>query len=298
MESRRSGGVLPAHDAARARIAALVLAGLAATYAALSVWYFYQDFFRYLTAGTMVAVDRSGWMVSVDGAYLWTVLSPWRMAGASLAVALLGVSAAALWYDRPRARTLALLTLWGVLLPQVFWYTEFAVDWHSGAHLGSILLAALAAAAVPSALLHAGDRTLTDWNPAPGRTRLLGLAVAVGWIGFAASEFLDHSYQMESSAAYAGALAALPLAALAVHGIFHMRAWALWAGMGAALGLAMVPLAATWSSYWSTGGYIDLVHCMTMGTDLRVALSALLPVALVWALGAPYLHGFVRRLRA
>ena len=298
MESRRPGRALPTHDAARARIAAFLLAGLTATYAALSVWYFYQDFFQHLTAGTLTTMDRSGWLVSVDGAYLWTVLSPWRMAGASLTVALLGISAAALWYGRPRARTLALLTLWGVLLPQVFWYTEFAVDWHQGAHLGTILLTALAAVAVPSALLHAGERTLTDWNPAPGRTRLLALAVAVGWIGFAASEFLDHSYQLQSWAAYTGALAALALAALAVHGIFHMRAWSPWAGMGAAIGLAMIPLAATWSSYWSTGGYIDSIHCMTAGTDARVALSALLPVAVVWALGAPYLHGFVRRLRA
>lgn len=302
MTSPWAGSNRPAHPTVPTRMAAILVAGLAAAYAALSAWYFHQDFFQYLTAGAFTLTDRSGWVVSVDGAYLWSVLSPWRLVGAGIAVIMLGASAAALWGNRPRARTMTLLTLWGVLLPQVFWYTEFVVDWHRGAHLFDVLVAGLAAAAVPTALLmtrgSARSGVLTDWNPAPGRFRLLGLAIALCWIAFAASEFLDHSYQLESWAAYIGALVAIPMAALAVRGIYHLRAWSLWAGMLAAAGLALVPLAAAWSTYWPTGGYIDQIRCMTAGSDLRVAFATLLPLAVVWALGAPYLHGFVRRLRA
>lgn len=302
MTSPWAGSNRPAHLTPRTRIAAILVAGLTAAYAALSIWYFHHDFFRFLTPGAFTLTDRSGWVVSVDGAYLWSVLSPWRLVGAGIAVAMLGASAAALWSGRPRARAMTLLTLWGVLLPQVFWYTELVVDWHRGAHLLDVLVAGLAAAAIPTALLitrgSTQDHWLTDWNPAPGRTRLLGLAIALCWIAFAASEFLDHSYQLESWTAYMGALFAILMAALAVRGIYHLRAWSLWAGMLAAAGLALVPLAAAWSTYWPTGGYIDQLRCMTAGTDLRVAFSTLLPLAVVWALGAPYLHGFVRRLRA
>lgn len=303
MVSTWPGSARPAQRTARTRIAALMVGGLAVAYAVLSVWYFYEDFFQYLTAGALTVTDRTGWVVSVDGAYLWTILSPWRLAGAGLAVAMLGVSAASLWSGRPRARALTLLTLWGVLLPQVFWYTEFVADWHRSAqlpaHLLDVLLAGLVVAAVPTALLvRRGSSALSDWNPAPGRGRLLGLAVALCWIGFAASEFVDHSYQLDSWSAYIAAVLAIPMAALAVRGIYHMRAWALWAGMAAAAGLAVVPLAAAFSAYWPTGGYIDHIRCMTAGTDLRVAFSTLLPLAVVWALGAPYFHGFVRRLRA
>jgi hypothetical protein len=296
----------PAYDrnlpsSTRTRMAALAIAGIAIGYAVLSVWYFYEDFFKYMQAGAIMATDRSGWMVSVDYPYLWSILSPWRIVGAALTVALLGVSARSLWHERPGARALSLLTMWGVLLPQVFWYTEFVVDWHQsanlGAHLADVILAGLATVAVPSALLYAGPTTLNDWNPAPGAFRLLALAVSMCWLSFGATEFLDHSYQLMSWGAYTGAFAAVFLGALAAYGLFGLRTWALWLGVGAGLALALVPLAAASSAYLASGGYMDDIRMATTGSDTRVALSMILPLGVVWFLGAPYLHGFVRRLR-
>ncbi|HWN69367.1 MAG TPA: hypothetical protein VNM90_17120 [Haliangium sp.] len=292
----------PAYDrnlpsSTRTRTAALAIAGIAVGYALLSVWYFYEDFFKYLQAGAIMTTDRSGWMVSVDYPYLWSILSPWRMVGAALTVALLGVSARSLWHARPRARALSLLTMWGVLLPQVFWYTEFALDWHQGAYLADVVLGSLVLVAVPSVLLYAGPATLSDWNPAPGSLRLLALAVSMCWLSFGATEFLDHSYQLMSWGAYTGAFAAVFLGALAAYGLFGLRTWALWLGVGAGLALALVPLTAASSSYLASGGYMDDIRLATTGSDTRVALSMILPLAVVWFLGAPYLHGFVRRLR-
>lgn len=281
----------------RIRMAAFAIGGIAVAYALLSVWYFYEDFFKFMQAGAVMATDRSGWMVSVDYPYLWSILSPWRIVGAALTVALLGVSARSLWHERPGARALSLLTLWGALLPQVFWYTEFVVDWHQSAYLFDIVLAGLVAVAVPSALLYEGPSTLTDWNPAPGSFRLLTLAVSMCWLSFAATEFLDHSYQLMSWGAYTGAFVAVFLGALAAYGLFGLRAWALWLGVGAGLALAVVPLAAASSCYLASGGYMDEIRMATTGSDTRVALSMILPLAVVWFLGAPYLHGFVRRLR-
>ncbi len=287
----------PTASQTRTRVAATVIAALAVAYAALSVWYFYEDFFKYMQVGSIMMVERSGWMVSVDYPYLWTVLSPWRIVGAILAVSLLAMSASALWSGRARARTLSLLSLWGVALPQVFWYTEFVIDWRGGAHLDTVLLVAAAAVLIPTALLYSGKNTLRDWNPTAGALRLFAMAVALGWLAFAATEFLDHSYQVNSWAAYGGATAAVLLAGLAVRGIYHMRAWALWTGVVAAVALTIVPLMATINGFIPTRGYMDEIYMATTGCDARLALSMFIPVAIVWGLGAPYLHGFVRRLR-
>lgn len=280
----------------RTRIAAVSMAMIAIGYSLLSVFYFYEDFFKYLGNDAAMTADRTGWLVSVDGVYLWTILSPWRLFGAALAVAMLGVSAAALWHNRPRARGLSLITLWGVLLPQALWYTEFMVDWHRGQGLSEVVLLAVLVAGLPTLLMARRDQPLVDWD-CMSPARLLGLAITCCWIGFAATEFLDHSYQLASWTAYLGALAAVPLAALAVKGIFHMRAWGLWAGVAAAVALAMIPLAATFTGYMHTGGYIDGFRAAAAGSELRAALAMAIPLAVVWLLAAPYLHAFLRKLR-
>ncbi|WP_428267583.1 hypothetical protein [Haliangium sp.] len=283
----------------RSRVAALTIAGLTVGYAFLSVWYFYEDFFKYLQAGAVMSADRSGWQVSVAYPYLWSVLSPWRIAGAALTVALLGVSAQGLWLGRPRARAFSLLTLWGVLLPQVLWGTEFVSDWYGGAFLGDVVLAGALVVLVPSVLVYAGARTLRDWNPAPGSARLLGMAVAMCWLAFGATEFLDHAYQFPSWLAYGGAMAAVLMGAMAARGLFELRAWALWMGVAAAGALALVPLSATWSSkLYYAGDYVNQIHIAATASDARIAVSMLIPLAVVWALGAPYLHGFLRKLKA
>lgn len=286
-----------ARPASRNRTAAVVLAVMAVGYSLLTLFYFYEDFFKFLGRGGAMAADRSGWLVSVDGMYLWTVLSPWRMAGAALAVALLGLSAAALWTGRPRARALTLITLWGVILPQVLWYTELMVDWHRGQGIGEVVMLGILFVTLPTVLLRQPGRPLADWSAAHP-DRLLGLSIVCAWIGFAATEYIDHAYQLSSWTAYLGALAAIPLATLAVHGIYRMRAWSLLAGVGAAVALAMVPLASSWTGYMSTGGYIDSFRAAAAGSDLRVAMSMLIPLTLVWVLAAPFMHAFMRKLRA
>ena len=283
-------------ESARTRLAAILFACFAISYSALTVFYFYEDFFKYLGDGAITTTDRTGWLVSVDGMYLWTILSPWRLLAASLAVAMLGVSAHALWNHRPNARAFSLLTIWGVVFPQFLWYTEFVADWHAGNGLTDIVLVALVIAAVPTALLMRERDGLVSWQT-EWPHRLLGLAIACAWIGFAATEFIDHAYVMDSCSAYMGALIAIPLAGLAVKGIFHMRAWALWAGLASAISLAAVPLAAASTRYMGTGGHIDDFHAFAASSDLGIAVTMLVPVALVWVLAAPYLHAFVRKLR-
>ncbi|GAB4510120.1 MAG: hypothetical protein Tsb0020_27100 [Haliangiales bacterium] len=288
----------PSPTVSRARVAGFTVAALTVAYALLSVWYFYEDFFKFLQVGAVMTADRSGWMVSVDYPYLWSILSPWRVGGAALTVILLAISAEGLWRGRARARAGALITLWGVLLPQVFWATEFVVDWHQSQHLFDIVLGALLTVAVPTALIFRGSDSLRDWNPARGSLRLLSMAIALCWLAFGATEFLDHAYHMPSWSAFGGAAAAAVLGALAARGLFSLKAWALWAGVGAAVALALVPLSATWTSLLPYGGYMEQTLLTTSGTDTRIAMSMLIPLAIVWGLGAPYLHGFVRKLRS
>ena len=287
------------YESARTRLAAILIATMAIGYSALSVFYFYEDFFQYLGGDAATMTDRTGWLVSVDGYYLWSILSPWRLLLASLAVAMLGVSAYALWYGKAKARSLSLITLWGAVFPQFLWYTEFVTDWHGGSGLTDIVFAALLVAAVPTALLLRRGKTIADWQT-EWPNRLLGLAIATAWVGFAATEFIDHSYVMMSSFAYGAALLAIPLAALAIRGIYRMRAWGLWAAVGSAIALAMVPLAASWTKYLGTGtgGDIDQFHAFAAGSDLRIAFAMLIPLALIWVTAAPYLHAFIRKLRA
>ncbi|MCG8422008.1 MAG: hypothetical protein MJE77_29145 [Proteobacteria bacterium] len=290
-------------SSARTQVAALSMAGLAIAYSLLSVFYFYEDFFKYLGGNSLMTTERTGWHVLVDAwaadgyyHYLWTILSPWRIVGAALAVALLGVSAVSLWHSRPRARTLSLITLWGVLFPQVLWYTEFLVDWHQGQGLAEAVMLAFAVCALPTWLLARPGRPLADWNCAHP-SRLLGFAIVCGWIGFAATEFMDHSYQLESWTAYIGALAAVVLAALATRGIYGLRSWGLLCGIGSAVALAVIPLSVSWTSYVPSGGYIDGFQSATTATDVHIALSMLIPATVLWILSAPFMHAFCRKLR-
>jgi hypothetical protein len=227
----------------RTRAAALTMGILAVAYSALSLFYFYEDFFRHLGSGSFL-VDRSGIAVPVAGhSFAWTLLSPWRLVFASVAVALLAVSAQRLWRGRANARALSLLTLWGVVLPQVLWYTEFLVDWHGGQAIATALFAALAIVAMPTMLLYEGSETLGDWGSlVPGRGRLLASAIALGWVAMLGTELLDHSYQMPTWISFGAALASVGLAGAAISGILELRSWALWAGVGSALASGRVPV--------------------------------------------------------
>jgi hypothetical protein len=67
--------------------------------------------------------------------------------------------------------------------------------------------------------------------------------------------------------------------------------------VAAAVALAMIPLAATFTGYMHTGGYIDGFRAAAAGSELRAALAMTIPLAAVWLLAAPYLHAFLRKLR-
>lgn len=283
----------------RTALAAVVLALMAALYAGLSIFYFYEDFFKYIEPGyTHYLTDRSGVAVHVSG-YTWTVLSPFRLILAAATIFLLGLSAVSLLRGSRIGRPLAITTLWGVLLPQMFWYTEFAVDWHAGNGLTAVVAVALLIAALPTALLYEGRRTLAGWSArcaSPGR--VIGAAVTLGWLGFMATECLDHSYQLTSNAAYAGALVAAGLAAAGIYGLLRLRAWALPVSVGAAVSFALVPLAFQWTQYRPSGGYIDAAVTSTTGSMYAATITALLPLAVLYLVAGPYLKAFARRLVA
>jgi hypothetical protein len=277
----------------RTRAAALALGAMAIAYFGLSVLYFWQDWFQYLHADSPMLIGPAGVTIPATGC-MSTILGPWRVPLALLAVVLLGVSGLKLWRGTARSRVLALVTLWGVVLPQVLWYTEFVVDWHTG-QVFTVVLAALFAVAVPTALLFEGRNTFGAWGASAGRARLFFATVALGWIGFLATNLLDHSYQVESTTAYLGALLAIPLAAAAMIGILRLRSWALWAAVAAAGSLAIVPFALSDATYLRSGGYIDSFVQSTTTSTGATLFAALIPVAIVWLCVAPFLHAFIRK---
>jgi hypothetical protein len=242
-------------------------------------------------------VDGAGFAVPVVNGcfYLWTFLSPWRLALALLAVVMLGLSALALHRDHPRAKTITLISLWGVLLPQIFWYTEFVVDWQFSRGLNAVMLAGLMMVALPSALLYEGDETLAGWGAKNGSWRLLSAAVLIAWIGFSATEILDHSYRSHSSWAFGAAFLVVPLAGLALAGLIQLRTWSLWVGMAAAVLLGTVALTFAPVSRYGGAGYLDTALAMTIGSGARRLVSAIIPATLLWISAAPFLRCFVRR---
>ncbi len=281
----------------RDTVAAATMALFAGLYAGLSIFYFYEDFFRFIGDGTNhFMTDRSGVSVHVEGT-LWSVLSPWRIAISALTLVLLSASAISIHRRLRLGKPLALFTLWGVLLPQVFWYTEFSVDWFAGNGFVSIMLAAPLIVLLPTALLYDGKKTLGSWSPScKSPSRVLGSAIALAWIGFFATECLDHSYQMAGDASYTGALLAIGFAALGCYGLLRMRAWALLVGTLACGAFAMIPLGFEKSQYLASGGYIDSTVASATGSCLAVVATAALPLVAVCLIAGPYMREFVRRM--
>lgn len=284
----------------RTKAAAATLALFSASYAVYGLWYLYHDFFKFLGRGMPTVFDGSGYAVQVN-CYMATVLSPWRVVGLLLAVALLGLSARQLLRQRPGARALSLFTLWGVLLPQLLWATEFMVDWNNGQDLVTTVLTGLTLVMIPTAFLFQGESTLGDWRRmSQSRARLLLTAIASAWVAFGATEFLDHSYQHESSLAYSGAMAAAILGGFGAMGLMRLRVWGLFAALVGAGCLAVVPLAinANFGQYLPSGGYIDAFVVSTSACSLTATVSSLVPTVLIAGLAAPFLRSAIRRLKA
>jgi hypothetical protein len=290
----------------RVRLAALWMGVLTAAYAALTAGYFWADVLQFAGPDRALAIDSSGLAVHMEG-NLWTVLSPWRVLLAMTTAVLLGGAAVALWNRMPRARILSIVALWGLVLPQVFWATEFLLDWHDGNYLMVPVVAGFAAVAVPTALLFGrslvrrfeGTDTLTGWaNLTYGRARLVGSAIALSWVGYAGTQFMDQSYRLDSNLAWAGAFMAVIFGGLAVAGILRLRAWALWSGVIAALSLSLVPLAAIWTPYQENVGYhLDWFASTLANSPIKLVFWILLPLVVVWVFAGPFLRDFVKKLR-
>ena len=278
----------------RRRLAALSMGSLALAYIALSVQYFYEDFFRFVTPDSPIYVTASGFAVQLN-AEIATLLSPWRLLLAGITVGLLIASTRALWRGRPRARVLALLTLWGALFPQILWYAEFLVDWNAGQGLGVLAAAWTAVVVLPTIVLANDWRSEPHWGLRHERGRLMAMAISFAWLAFAATEILDHSWQIDSLLAYLAAGATVPLAAAAAAGMFHLKRWALGFGLAAAALIGIVPLATVSSSYVATGGYTDALHQVAAGSSCRAFLAGLVPLALVCAVASPYLRRYLRK---
>ncbi len=290
----------------RVRLAAAWMGVLTVGYTLLTAGYFWSDVLRFVGADRAMAVDSAGLAVHLEG-NLWTVLSPWRVLLATLTAMLLGAGAVALWTRLPRARILAIIALWGLALPQVFWFTEYLLDWHDGNFLMVPVVAGLGAVAVPTALLFGrslvrrfeGRDTLTGWATLSyGRARLVGSAIALSWVAYAGTQFMDQSYRLDSNLAWAGAFMAVVFGGLAVVGILRLRAWALWSGVIAALSLSLVPLAAVWTPYQPNVGYhLDGFVSGLASHPLQLIFWTLVPLVVVWIFAGPFLRDFIRKLR-
>ncbi len=293
-------------QSARVRLAAVWMGAMAVSYAGLSAAYFHADFFQFMSGCSPIMIDSTGIGVHLEGS-VWSMLSLFRVFGAVLAVGLLGLSSVSLWRKTPRARILTMVTLWGVVLPQVVWYTEFLADWNNGRGIMTALATAVGVVAVPTLLLFGrrlvrkfeGQDVLTGWGTLTyGRGRLVAATIVLSWIAFAGASFIDHSSRLPSNVAYAGALATFVLASLSVVGMMKLRAWALWLGVASAVTLALVPLASLWTPYMpNMGWHIDTAYSALADKEALRALWALIPLSAVWLIAGPFLHDFVRKLR-
>ncbi|HEY4121312.1 MAG TPA: hypothetical protein VGM56_25780, partial [Byssovorax sp.] len=283
-----------AREAATNTGAAAAVTALAVAYPALTTWYFWADWFRFLDFGGPMTSTPAGLLIpfGVDG--YATVLSPWRIVAAGVTAFLLGRSARKLWRRESDGPALSLLTLWGVLLPQLFWYTEFSADWRSGRGLGTIVLAAFATVVLPTALLVRGKASaLGGWGKlAMAKGRLLAATAGLGWTALAAMTFLDHSdaFSNVGGAMMAG-LATLPLAALGMVGLWRQRTWGLMAAGGAVAALGAMFFGMGDAAYAASGRAMDW---FAAAPALHPGVLALAPMAVLTAILAPFVVGMAR----
>lgn len=269
---------------------------LCAGYAALTVWYFWVDYFSFAANAKVMLVDRAGFMVPTPFEGVWTNLSPWRIVGAIAAVCLLASSATALAHGRPHARMLTAFTLWGVLLPQSLWFVELSIDWYGGAQIGFVFAAAIALVAWPTTQL---VRSLAPSKrvPTPGGLATFGASVLLAWIAFGATEFLDHSYQLLSDGTYIAALITVPLAVSAAAGALTHQLWSMPVGALAAVFGGLIPLGFATSPYLTTGGVADEIVFAMAGTPANAVLIATLPMVLLAWIWTPALISAAARPR-
>jgi hypothetical protein len=269
------------------------MTALSIAYPIVTLGYFWHDWFKYVKRGIPLLVGPAGFAIPVSE-WMLTVLSPWRVLTAVLTAKLLFSSAKKLREGARDGGAMSMLTLLGVVLPQAFWYFEFVNDWNAGRGLIPAALAMLAATVLPAMALQRGDGALSGWERMERglSTRVMASAIGLGWLATAAMSLVDHAYQLRHGmGAYFAALVTIPLAALAMKGLFRQRTWGMLAGMGAvtAAGASAVSLAD--AQIVETGTAMDRAFGLVAGSPTA---AAAVPSVVLMALLAPFVLGMLK----
>ena len=271
------------------------MTALSLAYPLIAGLYFWQDWGRYVGSERPQYIGASGFAVPVND-QLMTVLSPWRVLMAMITAKVLFTSARKLRQGAGDGKALSLLALFGLVLPQTAWGLEFVNDWRGGEGAPAVAALALAATALPAALISRGGGALEGWGKlsgAPAR-RALGAAVGLGWMAMAAMSLADHSYQLRNAGGAIGAaLATLPLAALAMIGLFRQRTWGMLAGGAAAAAAGASVAALSGATILPTGTSMDAAFATLASAPV---LGAAIPAVALALLLRPFVRGAARKL--
>jgi hypothetical protein len=282
--------------ASKDRLPALAMTALSVAYPLATVRYFWEDWFRFLKLKVPVLVEASGWLVPTgDGR--WSLLSPWRMMVAGASTLLLWRAARALRHGAPGARAMSLMVLLGLVLPQTLWYGELSLDWFRGEGFFTMMLASLAASAVPALLMTTGRGVREGWGALQrGGRRVLLAGVGLGWLGFASTYFLEHLHNFQHTTSLALlSMATMGTAALGMLGLYRQKVWGILAAVsavGAWAGLLGSLIGQHYAIRWSFMGlFVELIS----GSATRATVAFALPLITLVALLGPFLVGFVRK---
>lgn len=295
MDDPRSEAEAPRDERTSRWLGAGAMTALSITYPLLSAWYFWHDWFKYYTREGPMVVGLPGVAVPVNE-FMITWLSPWRVLLALITTSLLWSSAKKLRAGEKSGKALSMLTLLGVLAPQVVWYFEFVNDWNGGRGFNAVALLFLAATALPALLLSSGKGALAGWGKLDGahKTRVMASSIGLGWLAMAAMSLVDHSFQLvDGLRAYGLALATMPLAALAMVGLFRQRTWGMLAGGAtiAAAGASAVALSDT--TIQATGTTMDAAFAAVAGSPWS---ATAIPAVIFALLMKPFVMGAAKKV--
>ncbi|MBL8681384.1 MAG: hypothetical protein JNK05_19555 [Myxococcales bacterium] len=295
MEEPRSEAEQEGAERTSRLLGAGAMTALSLAYPLMSGWYFWHDWFKYFGRDTPLTVGMPGVSVPVNE-LLITWLSPWRVILAMITAKLLFTSAKKLRQGASDAKALSMLTLFGVLAPQIVWYFEFANDWNAGQGFGSIAMLFAAATMIPALLLAKGKGALAGWGKLAdeNKPRVMAGAVGLGWLAMAAMSLVDHSFQLlDGMKTFAAATAVLPLAALAMLGLYRQKTWGMLAGGAtvAAAGASAVALSDT--SIQATGTTMDLAFGTVANSPVT---AAAIPAVIFALLMRPFLSGAAKKV--
>jgi hypothetical protein len=271
------------------------MTALSIAYPLGAAWYFWHDWFKFARRDGPFLVGLPGVAVPVNE-WMITWLSPWRVVMAWITARALASAAKKLRAGEADGGALSILALFGLVLPQSFWLFEFVNDWHGARGLDAIALGAVAVTVLPALLLAKGARgALSGWGALDRahQGRVMGAGVLMGWVALAAMSLVDHGFQLRGGLQAMGAgMLTLPLAALAMLGLFRQRAWGMLAAFGAVGALGASAVGLSHSEILPTGTAMDTALETVASAPL---LSAAVPAVLLALLLRPFATGLVKR---